>query len=571
MSEQWQRFSARGRLSRRRLLGAAGVASAAWLAACGGSNNDAKAKLGGASTSAPIQAGTVAVSGGVSNSAEQPKRGGKFVQTTTSSPPSNNAYVEFGGAVRLWGLNTYDRLFTVKFLKPYKLEAAQSIEQPDPLTVVIKLKPGMKFQNKAPVNGREVLAEDIVADRIYNRDLPNANQNNLERTGIDSIVATDKQTVTIKLKAPRAYLFSGTELGSASSNSIVPRELLDNLNTATPIGSGPYEQTSEGVGIPVYRYKRFEGFRDAAKGLPYVDEREVVIINDQSAMEAGFRSGQIDHWVTPTNTQAKKIGADMGNKVVVTKFLSPQTFTFNTNYSRAPWNDIRAREAMYRIVNRKQVLDLVWQSEGVLPYGLVSEALSDYKLTEAEGSKYYKNDKAEAKRLLEAAGFDFNKEYLVVMPTGQPLTNQTAEVVQQQMAEIGIKSRIRVASGAEWFVWVRDTGDFDVTYSNNPAFDTPQQMMRYNHTNTNFVVNYAGLKDPKFDAMVEDSERTTNPQELVKKIKALQIALLDAYTTMFPMNTYEIYHLHQAYVRNFESTPIISFVPDQWTEMWLAK
>src|SRR5205823_3608385 len=40
-------------------------------------------------------------------------------------------------------------------------DLAESWEQPDELTYVFKLRPNAKFQNIAPVNGREVVAEDV--------------------------------------------------------------------------------------------------------------------------------------------------------------------------------------------------------------------------------------------------------------------------------------------------------------------------------------------------------------------------------------------------------------------------
>lgn len=545
---------ARGQVTRRRLLTSAGITSTgAFLAACG-------------VRSKPKTATT-----GSSGAAEQPRRGGKFTTVRQGGPPaSNNVFSDYGEATFLAGALQYDRPFFTKFQQPYVLGAAESIEQPDPTTLVMKLKAGLKYQNLPPVNGRDVAADDIVAGHLYNKSLANSYQNTLERSGMDSISASDSRTVVLKLKAPRAYLFSASELGAASGNEIVPKELLDKLETNTPVGSGPYQQTPDTTANVTYKYKRFDGFRDAGKGLPYIDEREVRIMADASAIEAAFRSQQLDFYGYPTNTQAKRLQADLGNKIVVYRYLTPQTFTFNTNPKRAPWTDPRVREAMYRIIDRKQILDLVFQGEGVLPPGLVSAALTDYQPSESETAQFWKHDPAEGKKLLEAAGFDFGKEYSTVFPSQLPTTSQSAQVVQQQLAAVGVKSYLTGLETAAWFAKVRDSGDFDMDYSNNPAFDTPQQSMRLHHTQTNFVVQYAGIKDPKFDAMIEKTEQTLDHNQLVQQVKQTQLALLGAYTNLFVVHTLYVYQVYWAHVRNLQPSPLYSFVPDQLNEVWIA-
>ena len=54
------------------------------------------------------------------------------------------------------------------------LETMESIEQPDELTVVMKLVPNQVFHNFAPVNGRKFVAADVVATQKFITELPNA-------------------------------------------------------------------------------------------------------------------------------------------------------------------------------------------------------------------------------------------------------------------------------------------------------------------------------------------------------------------------------------------------------------
>ena len=72
----------------------------------------------------------------------------------------------------------------------------------------------------------------------------------------------------------------------------------------------------------------------------------------------------------------------------------------------APTDDVRVRKAIMHAIDRKALIDATLEGVGVVN-GPVPAALTDWALPIdqlGEGAKYYKHDKAEAKRLLAAAG-----------------------------------------------------------------------------------------------------------------------------------------------------------------------
>ena len=556
--------------SRRRFLGRAALLSgglgAAFLAACGGGSKEAAqatvAPGGGAATTA---AGASSASAATN---ETPKRGGRFTITASASA-TNNIYAEFVQGTSLDAVHVYDRLFIARNEQPNALEAAESLEQPDPLTVVAKLKPGLKYQNLPPVNGRAVEAEDIVQDKLYIKDFTRAYQNSFERDFLEKVEATDARTVVFKLKSPNAYLLGSSMMGSSTSGAIVPKELLPNLDTIDPVGSGPF-QRADTVKDARYLYKRNDGWRE--QGKPYFDERAVTILTDQAAIEAAFRSGQIDYWLAPNSATAKRIERDLGAKVKTGRYLAFTLNNFNTNPTRAPWTDIRVREALYRIINRKQALDLIENGDGVLPYGILSASLKDYQLAEEETRKYWKNDPAEGKKLLEAAGFDFSKTYRFVSNNNAASPqSQRAQIFAEQLSQVGIKTKLDHLPLAEWFPIIQRTGDFDLNCDPGPGFETPQQALRYHHTRTNFVVAFAGGRDPKLDAMIEKQEQTLDVNERKKQIRDVQFAALDFYTGCALSYTQYAYQLYQPWLKNFEVTPYVSLQPIQRRETWIDK
>jgi peptide/nickel transport system substrate-binding protein len=337
--------------------------AAALLAACSGTKQDEK-KEAASSGSAP---GTVAAAAG-----QPAKRGGRLGQINGASTNSLNPVTNYTEGFVLGGVHVYDRLISQRpnkdSGKEYVLEAAQSVEQPDPTTIIFKLRPGMTFQDRAPVGGRAVSAEDIVKTQIHVRDNPRAQNSSFQTVSMQSVEGPDAQTVVFKLKAPNAYLFSDTQLASPSAQCIIPQETLDKLDDGWQIGSGPYQLAEYELNVR-YLYKRFDGFREAGQNRPLLDEREWRVIIDPAAQEAAFRSEQAHIWNVPLPRIADTVKKDLGSKIETDEYVSLSMVTLSANATRPPLNDVRVREALYRVTNRQQYLDLLEQGKGKLTPG----------------------------------------------------------------------------------------------------------------------------------------------------------------------------------------------------------
>src|SRR3954468_9054032 len=153
-SNYWRPFVT-SRISRRRTLGiASGAAAAAFLAACGGSDSGTSSGGGTPGT----DKSSLAIK--ATDTSKQAKRGGVLNWFTTSESPNMD--------VSTANLSNNDKLLLVYNVllqvKPGVLQAsdrdvsgdlAESWEwSPDRLTLTLKMRQGVKWHNKAPVNGR---------------------------------------------------------------------------------------------------------------------------------------------------------------------------------------------------------------------------------------------------------------------------------------------------------------------------------------------------------------------------------------------------------------------------------
>jgi ABC-type transport system substrate-binding protein len=565
---QRQQSETRPRPGRRQLLrggvGLAGGSVTAFVLVCSGTKEEAK-------PSAPSGAAPSTAAPAAAASTPAPRRGGRYFGSGTSGNHLNPVALYQEGH-NLSGFHVYDRLISQRpnkdFAKEYVLEAAQTVEQPDPTTVIFKLKPGMKFHDRAPVSGRAVTADDVVQSQLYTKQEPRAENNSFQNQSMQSVEAPDAQTVVFKLKAPNAYVFAGTQMANPGAQCIFPKENIGQLDTAWQIGSGPYTLAEYDLNAR-YLYKRNETYREASKGLPHIAEREFKIIVDPAAQEAAFRSEQVHVWIVPFPNLADQIKKDLSGRIEMTEYLSLSMNTFSANVTKPPWNDVRVREAVYRILNRQQYVDLMDKGKGAVPPGPLSIGLTDYQLTPAQTEKYFRQDARAAKQLLDAAGFDFNRQ--VEMITIQGARNESAlEIFQNQASQVGMKVQLLPVSSAEFLQQRVLKGNWETWIAQHPAYDSPQVPLRLQHTTTNNFHQFNGLRDPQVDAMIDKSEQTVDRNDRIKLVKDIQIALLEKYTPFVWLQNFTVFLARWKYVRDYEVNPV-SVHPMYRIEMWLDK
>lgn len=556
----WDKVTA-SRGTRRRLLksGAAFSVGAAALAlvGCGGDDE------GGSSGATPEPTGSAAGT---------PKPGGKYASSFTTVGNYNTVAFYHDGYNNS-GITVYDRPISARSdTTGYKLEAMEKIEVASPTRIVMTLKPGLVFQNKAPANGRKVLASDIVATQNYVKGLPNAENSNFQRTFLDSAEAPNDTTVVYNLKVPAAYLFSSTYLANPTAQPIIPKELLDVIETTPAVGSGPWELADHTFGQK-YTYKKFENFREAKNGMPYIPDRETFSLIDPVAQEAAFRSGQISEWTPGASAVDRLLGELDKTRYANQNFLATGQVGMNAMMNVAeggarPWHDIRFREAIYRLTNRQQMITLAFGGKAVPNSGPLQAGLEAWHIDAKTAEPYYKEDVAKAKQLLSAMNYDSSKEWEAVCSNSNAVNATMAEIWGQQLAQAGIKLRVVALPLAEILPKKLNVSQFDLWIGSQPGGDTPARAMRNQHSNTNDLFNNVGLFKPEIDAAIEKSEITVDRAENVKQIKDLQKQILDLYTLSFNVLTQQSTIFFDARLQDFVIDPFTG--QDYQYQAWYA-
>ena len=560
MKGYWDSALAR-RVSRRRALTATGLTAgaASFLIACGsGGDDDDDAGTTGSQTTGAAATGASGAPAFSLTGSPDAKRGGKY-GVFVSDPPHLDIYTTAHEYSGLSGQFVYDHMITTRQNEngPWVAEAAEGVEEsPDGLTYTFKLRPGMTYHNFEPVNGREVKAQDVVADQEFVKTVAGA-ENAFQNEILERAEAPDDLTVVYKLQRPTAYLYTARLFGHPGPQSIIPQEMHElDMKTHQQIGSGPFMLDDYVVGTR-YHYVRFDKYhsRGQAPGtLPYRDATDAFFIPDEAAREAAFRSEQV-HFYTPAAGSFDSVVKSLGDQVTVLSGPGLQPFTWNLGNApgRGPWSDYqdtRFREAMYRLTDRQQFVDLVYSGDAEIPTSILAVAQpSIYQLDESETAEYFRYDVDEAKKLLSAMGYDGRE--LLIEYQGSAVAGQACEVLKQQLAVGGINTRILSASPSE--LLERSTrGEYDIFVGGHPRYDSPQAPLNQNKSATKLAFGGTSLNDPEIDAMILKAEQTPNLEENANLVKQILLELCKRYTNYYNIMSPNFKAILNSKIQNFE-------------------
>jgi peptide/nickel transport system substrate-binding protein len=456
------------RVGRRRAMVATGATAlgAAFLAACGGSDSGGGSKESNKLVVAP------------SDTSKTAKKGGVLKDRNFGDPPSLDV-IQATVSWNPFGFSVYNTLVAPEpgYLKPagegLLPDIAESWEtSPDGMTITLKIRQNVKWHNKAPVNGRAMTMDDLVAswDRMAAKGSARSGiVNKVAPTApILSFTPTDARTVQIKLKEPLTYALA--LLGGSTNGGlvIVPKETDSTFDPKQDmIGTGPFylEKYTQSVG---FTFKRNDEYFD--KEWAYVDTIEMPIVTEYAQALAQLKTGNIYRFaasgsdiraedVLPLKREEPRINVylgDLGSAGVVGAILA---FGWQPIDGKpTPMTDERVRQAMSMAIDRDTYLDTFHNISSLAKEGVEIDSRWDSHLISSQegwwlnpkdekilgpNAKYFKFDLAEAKKLLAAAGhpngFEAPSNYVTSPELGAH--PKSAEVMDGFLRDLGIKVR----------------------------------------------------------------------------------------------------------------------------------
>ena len=388
--------------------------------------------------------------------AQTPKRGGTL-SLRLWDPPHFDPHLTISYKTNVLYTFSHSRLLKFKAgpaVQPgtFTLEGdlAESWTQPNDTTYIFKLRKGVRWHNKPPVNGRELTADDVkyTFDRFVNE---KGNAYRSMMAALDKVEVVDKYTVKMTLKEP--YVWFLDMVANPMALAIIAKEAVEKFGdlkkSEAVIGTGPWMLDSyrPNVGVTYVRNPSY-----FLSGLPYIDKVEVTVDEDNASRMAAFIAGKYDlGWENPGNinradwVQIKDTLKQRRPKLQSIEYASNQESHIYMRTDKPPFSDVRVRRAISLAFNRQGFIDALLEGVGIfnpaVPAGLKDWALPVDQL--GEGAQYYKFDPARAKKLLAEAGYPNGFPATISYATyGSTILVDGLQLLLKNLKDIGIDAKL---------------------------------------------------------------------------------------------------------------------------------
>lgn len=322
---------------------------------------------------------------------------------------------------------------------------------------------------------------------------------------IASLRTPDRHTLVITLKSPwnaavtRLFAQSDFAFGILPAHAFADTQLQHAAWEQHPFGTGPFRVT---------QWRR--GDRIVLEPNPYFAPKpklarlELRIITDADAAFNALRAHDVD--IAPIYPERLAQARTFGD-IAVQETLENATFWLSLQTSSPPANDVRVRKAIAYALDLNQVADVYRHA-----YPQAAAFLPPVLQWHDASLRPYPHDLQTARKLLGGRSIDV----LLVTASEEDLFKRIATVVQQQLAQAGIRVTIKQFPTALFNAPegpIRNAR-FTISVDGWLGGADPEQSVVFLCSQANpDGDNISRYCDPRFEALFRDQERTANESQ----------------------------------------------------------
>jgi peptide/nickel transport system substrate-binding protein len=519
----WQRLAKR-RVSRRSLLVAGGTAA-----------------LGGAT------ALVVGCGGGDGNGNGNGNGNGQSGDPNASPRPGGNVtfgrLLNIGGIdphIDLTGLDIDAMLYSYLYSwDPIDEELvfnnlAEEFENPDPLTFIFKIRPGVMMQpGDFPGAGEELTSEDVKRSFIRRGTSFTAPDKRFPFKIAGSSNAPD---LAPKLFTPEKYLFNfnmTTPFVPAIREMANPTWAITSAKVIEEFGErfGTKSLSQDAYGSGPFMLEEFKGSEKVVlrknpnyfhKGYPLLDSITHIIITEGSSLLTAFENGAHDV------NGSVLTRAEFQEKQDDDRFSVARAFSFFYPCiqfkMKAPFNDIKVREAIDVVLDRDEFINTINDGEGQYN-GPIQWVQRKWALPQEELREFYVRDVQKAKQLMSAAGYEDGFDVTMKIPkvTGATFIERSASLIKDHLAEININIQLDEVEVGSYIASTILPGNFDMTFFPNLPYDEPDRPLSFYHTRgVTGTGNWTNYTNPALDKLIDKQSEQFDEEERLQTILEAQ-------------------------------------------------
>jgi peptide/nickel transport system substrate-binding protein len=394
-----------------------------------------------------------------------------------------------------------DKLFDIDEKLNIVPQLATGYEWKDPTHFLIRLRPGVLFQDGEKLDAEAVkykLTRDLTAKGSVRRG---------EISSIDSIEIIDPLTVLLTLRAPSSPLLAALTDRAGIMISPKAAEAEGDQFGLHPVCAGPFSFESR-VAQDKIVLKRFPGYWNGEN--IHFDEVVYEPNVNATARLANLQAGALDlvEYILPTDVAAVK--RDPKLRIAIGGSLGYDGITFNTGNGPASNTIINqnklVRHAFELSIDRGALMQVVFNNMHI-PTAQANPASSPYYV---DTLKPPARDVAKAKALLAQAGVKLPVPVVLTI-TNETDTQQVGEVIQSMAREAGFDVKIKSMEFAS-SLQAAYAGDFEAYLIGwSGRADPDGNLWQMLHTGGTF--NYGHYSNAEVDRALDDARTVASVEQ----------------------------------------------------------
>lgn len=371
---------------------------------------------------------------------------------------------------------------------------AESFETEDGKTWTLKLRPDVTFSDGTPFDAAAVAYN---WERIRDPQNFSAGGSIAADLTWEEVDELTLRVVSEKVNYQLPWALNN-ELAYIGSPEAIEAKGADFTNS--PVGAGPFTLQSWSRGTEMVLKKNPDYWDDPR---PYVDTFTIKTIPAEDQRLNALRSGEVDAMYT-TQISTQKQGRSAG--FAETKLVFPFGVGWRWAHNKGDLKDPDVSTAIALAVDPEQISKAFY--DGAKPLDTMTPEDSPFH----SDVTYPKRDVAEAKRLIDGYLARTGKDKVTIKFNsigGNPQGEAQAQMVQAQLAEVGIELDIVLQDAATWF---RDTqrGDYEMQGFAISGL-SPDQAYKYFHSEGSG--NTTGYANDEADTLLQKAREARTIEE----------------------------------------------------------
>lgn len=488
---------------------------------------------------------------------QTPKKGGVLNSVLFEDPPGLTIH-ESSTVSNVWPMSPcYSNLVYFNPLKP--LDSADTVIpelaerwswQDNYRNLVFFLRKNVKWHDGQPFTSKDVKHTfDMVREA---KDAPAKMRLSPRKdwyANVEAIEAPEPHTVVFRLKRPQPSLLM--MLASGYSPVYPAHVPIADLRQKC-VGTGPFKLKSYARGQTIELERNPDYF---IPGRPYLDGIRYTIIGERGTRIAALQAGRLDAFMPldMTKTIAETVKKNAPS-IVIAEVGQNGSDNVVLNHKRPPFDNAQVRQAINYAIDRRGFVQGVRQNGAVAggalmpkPYG--AWGLLDADLKKLPGYGAPARDKAEAKRLLAAAGFGPDKPLKTEIVTrSTAIYMDNASYVVDQLKQAGIEAVLKQLDTAAWFPTL-SRRDFQLGANLTAGgFDDPDAYLFENYK-CGSPRNYTDYCSEEMDKLIDRQSEELDRAKRLKLVWEIQ-KKLESDVARPILSWRNEYFAHWPYVKN---------------------